>query len=114
MIKHTTKKDICIPQGDVYRIVVTVVDGPSSLAGYTGIMQIRKTKGSTEVLAEMNDDWFTIDDISRQVVLEIPDTATATYDWVGAAVYDMHLVGPDQWRLIEGKAMLNKTVTQEA
>lgn len=113
-MKHTTRKDISIPQGDVFRIVVTVVDGPTSLAGYVGEMQIRKTKSSTETLAEMNDEWFTIDDINRQVVLEIPETATVSYDWIGSAVYDMHIVGPDRWRLIEGKVCLNKAVTQEA
>lgn len=111
----TTKYDVCIAQSATFRLVIDVVDGPESIAGYVGQMQIRKTKTSTGVLAEMLPGWFTVDALNRQVVLEIPDTATKLYDWTGAAVYDMYLDGTDdRWRLLEGKVMLDKTVTKEA
>lgn len=110
----TTKRyDICIPQADIFQLVIDVVDGPLSLSGYTGEMQIRKSKASTEVLAEVDPSCFTVDDVNRQVIVEIPNTATELYDWTGAAVYDLHLVGPQRWRLLEGKASLNKVVTRE-
>lgn len=109
----TTKLDLCIPQADVFKLVVTVVGGPDSLAGYTGEMQIRKTRSSAEVLAEVNPTSFTVDDLNSQVILEIPDTDTELYDWDGSAVYDLHLVGPDRWRVLEGKVRLDKVVTRE-
>jgi len=105
--------DICIPQADTFFLVVDIVGGPASLVGYVGEMQIRKTKSSDVVLAEIDPAYFTVDDINRQLVLEIPDSATALYDWTGAAVYDMHLAGTDRWRVLEGKARLNKVVTRE-
>jgi hypothetical protein len=109
----TTQYDICIPQADTYQLVVDIVDGPETLGGYGGEMQIRKTKSSEEVLAEMDPSWFTVDTVNRQLVLEIPSDETAVYDWVGTAVYDLHLVGTDRFRLIEGKARLDKVVTRE-
>ena len=108
-----TRYDLCIPQSGVYQLVVNVVDGPSSLVGYGGEMQIRKTKSSATVLAEMQPGYFVVDDVNRQLVLTIPDTATETYDWDGLAVYDLYLVGPDRWRMLEGRARLDKTVTKE-
>jgi hypothetical protein len=115
-VKPTTRKDLCIPQTDIFRLVVTVSGGPDDITGYTAEMQIRKTKASTVVLADLDPDWFTIDAVNRQVVLEIPAEATAVYDWTGAAMYDMHLLGtsPERWRLLEGKASLDKTVTRES
>jgi hypothetical protein len=113
-MRPTTKKDLCIPREDNFRLVITVSGGPDSLAGYEGEMQIRKTKTSTEVLAEMDKSWFTIDDLTRQVVLEIPNAETGTYDWTGQALYDLHIDdGTDRWRLLEGRVSLNMNVTED-
>lgn len=109
----TTRYDMCIPQSGVHKVVITVTGGPPSLAGYTGEMQIRKTKASEEILAETIPAYFTVDDLNSQVILEIPDTETELYDWDGVAVYDLYLVGTDRWRVLEGKARLDKTVTRE-
>lgn len=112
----STRHDICIAQSGIYELVVDIVDGPEALAGFGGAMQIRKTKGSEEVLAEMDPSWFTVDSINRQLILEIPDEETGLYDWTGSAVYDLYLVNADdtdRWRLLEGKATLSKTVTRE-
>lgn len=110
MSKPTTRLDICIPQAGIFRLVIDVVDGPETLTGLDPAMQIRKTKASEDILAEMDLGFFTVDVDNRQVILEIPDTETELYDWTGAGVYDLYL-GP--WRLIEGKASLDKTVTRE-
>lgn len=113
-VDGVAKKDLAIPQSGMFRLVVTVVGGPVSIAGFTGAMQVRQTTASEEVLAEMDPAWFTTDDLNRQLVLEIPDEATADYDWSGKAVYDLYLVnGTDRWRLVEGSIRLNKTVTRE-
>lgn len=113
-MRQTTKLDIIIPQGDNFRLVITVVGGPGSLAGYAGEMQIRKTKASDVILAEMQPGWFTVDSLNGQVVLDIPDEASALYDWSGEALYDLHLDnGTDRWRVLEGRAKLSKTVTRE-
>jgi hypothetical protein len=109
------RKDLVFPQSGMYRLVVTIVGGPISIAGYTGAMQVRPAKASAEVLAEMDPAWFTVDDVNRQLVLEVPDEATAAYDWSGLAVYDLYLTnGTDRWRLVEGNARLDKTVTRES
>lgn len=110
----TTKFDITVPQSDTFRLVITVNGGPVALAGYACVMQVRQSKASTAFLAEMGEELFTVDDINRQVVLEVPDEQTALYDWASPAVYDIHMEGPagDRWRLLEGTARLNKTVTR--
>lgn len=112
----TTKHDIVIPQAGTFRFVVTVEGGPTSLAGYTADMQIREMKSSAAMLANFQSSFFVVDDINRQVVLEVSDEDTAVFEWSRPAVYDIYIEGPlgDRWRLIEGVATLNKTVTREA
>lgn len=111
----TTKYDLVIPQADTLRLVINVSGGPTSLSGYTATGQVRQTKASTAVLADWPQSVFTVDEFNRQVVLLVPDEATAAYDWVHQAVYDIHIEGPagDRWRLIEGLAVLNRVVTRE-
>lgn len=110
-----TRHNISIPQDSTYVLVVSVVGGPPSIDLYTGSMQIRPSKDSAEVLADLDDTFFTVDALNRQVVLELTDEETGSYDWSGNAVYDMYIEGPsgDRWRLIEGLATLNRTVTRE-
>lgn len=111
-----TKHDISIPQTGTYVYVVDVVDGPASLSGYTAKGQIRQVKASPTVLADLPVGLFVVDDVNRQIVLTITDEATSLYDWSFPAVYDIYIEGPtgDRWRVIEGVATLNKTVTREA
>ena len=108
----TTKFDIFIPQSDTFQLVVTVDGGPTSLAGYTAVGAVRASKASATELASWPDSMFVVDSVNRQVVLLVPDEATAAYDWPHPAVYDIHIEGPsgDRWRLIEGLATLNYTV----
>ncbi len=111
----TTRHNIIIPQGGTYRLVVNVVGGPDNLSGYVGDMDIRQVKASTPALVKVPESCFTVDDINRQLVLVLPDELTADYDWSLNAVYDLYVVGPsgDRWRVLEGTAVLNKTVTRE-
>jgi hypothetical protein len=112
-----TKYDIVIPQGGIWRLVVDVVGGPSSLAGWGAQMQVRKTKGGAQVLADLPPAAFSVDPDTRQLLIELNNDYTSTYDWSGPAVYDLYLVGPepnkDRWRLLEGSARLSQTVTKE-
>jgi hypothetical protein len=112
----TTKYDMIIPQSGTYRLVIDIVGGPDTLTGYIGSMQIRAAKGDIEELATVDPMDFDINDQTLQVVLEIPDEETGSWDWSGRAVYDMYIEGPsgDRWRILEGLATLSKTVTQEA
>lgn len=112
----TTKLDLIIRQASTYVLVVTVMDGPSDLTGYTGEMQVRETKASNAALATITNASFTVDPLNRQVILELTDEQTGLYDWARPAVYDMYIEGPagDRWRLLEGLATLSKTVTREA
>jgi hypothetical protein len=111
----TTKHDITIPQASTWQLVVTISGGPETIDGYEGSMQVRKTKVSEAVLADVNPARFTITDSTRQVVLTLTDEDTAAYAWSGTAFYDLYIEGPegDRWRVIEGLATLSKTVTQE-
>lgn len=111
----TTKYDIAISQNSVFRLVVTVVGGPANMAGYEGDMDIRQTKASTPALAKVLTSYITVDDINRQMVVEIPSSVTAQYGWDKPAVYDLYLVGAggDRWRVLEGTVVLSKTVTRE-
>lgn len=109
----TTKHDIRIPQNGIFRLTVSVPDGPANITGYTGEMQIRKAKDSTTVLATVPGSAFTMNNSARQVVVQVPSTTTALWDWDDNAVYDMYIVNDtERWRLLEGLAYLSKTVTR--
>lgn len=110
--RAVTKLDLEIPQGGTYRFVVTMSGGPDDLTGYTGWMQIRDTKVSTEVLAEYTSE-IVVNPLTSQVVVEIPDTETAGYAWDNG-VYDLVIQGPEgDWRVVEGIVQVNHSVTRE-
>lgn len=111
----TTKHNITIPQGSTWRLVVTVLGGPSSLVGYVGSMQIRKAKADAVALATVATERFQVNSSTRQVVVELSDEDTGSMSWSSLAFYDLYLEGPtgDRWRIIEGVATLSKTVTRE-
>lgn len=110
----TTVANMRIPQGASFRFVASIVSGgPEDLTGYTGWMQIRPIKHTPEVLAEFTEAEITVNPITSQVVLEIPDTLTAEYDW-DTGVYDLIIEGPEgTWRVIEGNVTINHSVTRE-
>lgn len=110
---RTTKLNLTIPQGSIYRFVVTVVGGPADLTGYTGWMQIRETKSDAVVLDELTTE-ITVNNTTRQVVVTIPDTVTALYTWDNA-LYDLVIIGPadERWRVVEGYVRVNHSVTRE-
>jgi hypothetical protein len=107
------KFDLVIPQASQYRFVINVVGGPASLVGYTGKMQIRESPESEEVLADLGPSEITVNDVTKQVVVTIPSTLSATYTW-NLGVYDLYIVGGggDEWRLVEGNVRLSLTVTR--
>lgn len=108
----TTKLNIEIPQGQSHRFVVNVIGGPSDLAGYSGWMQIRETKASEVILADLTTE-IVVNPLTRQAVVEIPDTETAGYTWDNA-VYDLVIQGPlGDWRVVEGTVQVNHSVTRE-
>lgn len=111
----TTRHNITIPQNSTYRLVVNISGGPADLSGYVGDMDIRQYKEATPALAKIGPGYFTVDDVNRQLVLEIPDEVTGGYTWSGAGVYDLYIEGPagDRWRVLEGTVELSKTVTRE-
>lgn len=110
----TPRKNITIPQSGTYVLVMQIWNGPSTLAGAVCSMQIRLSKGSATALATIPEEAFTIDDVNRQVVLEITDEMTAGFSWTRTAVYDIYLEDAEgkRWRLLEGNADLSKTVTE--
>lgn len=104
-----------IEQGSDFRLVVTVVGGPSSLAGYTGAMQIRSMKADPVVLYQVPSGGITIDQINSQVVVKIAAAATANFTW-DIGVYDVLITSGDEadaYRIVEGKVRVDHSVTRE-
>lgn len=104
-----------IEQGAEFQFVVTLVGGPSSLAGYTGAMQIRPMRSSVEVLYEVPGSGITIDPDNRQVVVRLDHLATAEFDW-NDGTYDILITSGDEadaYRVAEGKVKVDHWVTRE-
>lgn len=102
-----------IEQGSNFRLVVTLVGGPDSWTGYTGRMQIRAQKSSSEVLFDTSE--ITVDTINKQAVLEISAVDTAEFDWTNGS-YDVLLTSGDEqdaYRVVEGKVKVDHSVTRE-
>lgn len=112
------KLDIKIEKGATFRLVVGIAPGePADVTGYTAAMQIRPGRDSEEVIAEYGPGEITVNNLTRQVVVEVPASETATYEWpVGleACQYDLVLSGGGRkYRLTEGYATLSPDVTRE-
>jgi len=105
--------NVVVPQSGHMRIVVSVEGGPVDLTGYTGAMQVRVYKEAAVTLASVNPLHITVNYLTRQVVVDVPASVTALYDW-DEALYDLYIVGTDSWRICEGRMRLSKTVTREA
>jgi hypothetical protein len=110
------KLPIVIEQGAEFQMVITVVGGPASIAGYTGAMQIRESRASSAVLYEVPGSGITIDPDNRQVVVRIDYRATAGFDW-NLATYDVLITSGDEedaYRVAEGKIKIDHSVTRES
>jgi hypothetical protein len=102
-----------IEQGSECVFTVLVTGGPGTLTGYTGEMQIRELKSSTETLYEVAESNITFDTGNRTVTVRIPGEDTAEFDW-DRGVYDVRIVGLDApWRIVEGKITVDHWVTRE-
>lgn len=110
----TVIKDIEIPQGSVYQLVVDVPGGPSNLTGYTGKMQFRDKRTADGILlAEVPSGNIAVNQNTRQVVVTIPGTETINYAWETPAQYDLKITGVGgDWRLVEGRASVSVSVTR--
>ena len=109
------KLPIVIEQGAEFDMVITVVGGPASLAGFTGAMQIRESRSSTAVMYEVPSGGITIDPDNRQVSVNIDHLATAGFTW-NLAVYDVLITSADETeahRVAEGKIKIDHSVTRE-
>lgn len=102
-----------IEQGSECVFTVLVTGGPGTLTGYTGAMQIREMKTSTEVLYEVAEGNITFDAGNRIVTVRIPGSDTAEFDW-DRGVYDVLITGLSApWRICEGKVTVDHWVTRE-
>lgn len=107
----TAKLNLIIPTNADLRMVVDVVGGPESLAGYTGHMQIRSTTASAAALADYDTE-ITIDPGNRLVSLVVPASETSTYTW-DRGVYDLVITGLDgTYRLVQGAVSVSPAVTR--
>lgn len=107
------KLDITIEQGSDFQLVVTVVGGPVSMAGYTAKMQIRPGKSSTDLRYDVPSSALTVDSLNRQVVVDLPWTESVPFSW-DSGMYDVVIVSADNldaWRVVEGKVTIDHRVT---
>jgi hypothetical protein len=104
-----------VDEGSTHAFVINVIGGPEDLEGYVGSMQIRPTKTSEVLLAEVAEADITVNHLTRQITVVIPDEETATYEWSGRAAYDLYIEGPggDRWRVVEGTIRVSREVTRE-
>jgi hypothetical protein len=111
----STRLDRVIDEGSMHVFVINILGGPDDLTGYVGSMQVRATKTAPTTLAEVDPDNITVNEITRQVIVEIPNEATVDYEWSGLAVYDLYIEGPlgDRWRVVEGTIRISREVTRE-
>lgn len=111
----TVVRDIRIPQGSTYQMVVDVPGGPVDLTGYTGQMQFRdKRAADGALLASVPSGSITVNPGTRQVIVTIPVAETINYKWETPAHYDLRITGPtgDSWRLVEGHASVSVAVAR--
>lgn len=107
------KLDIVIEQSSDFQLVVTVVGGPVSMTGYTGAMQIRPGKGSSELRYDVPSSAITVDAANRQVVVDLPWTESVEFYW-DYGMYDVVIRSSDHadaWRVVEGKVTVDHRVT---
>lgn len=105
-----TNLNLEIPQGGTFQLVIDITAGPADLSGYTGHMQIRDVPGG-EILEDLTPS---VNPSTRQMLVEIPSANTKLYDW-NYGSYDVKLVGAaGDWRVLEGRIIVNHSVTQEA
>jgi len=110
------KYDLVIEQGSDFQLVVTVVGGPSSMSGYTGKMQIRPGKNSPNLRYDVPSSAITVDAANRQVVVDLPWTESVGFTW-DSGMYDLVIVSADEldaWRVVQGKAIVDHSVTKVA
>lgn len=105
-----------IEQGSECRLSVALDGGPTSLAGFTGEMQIRAMKGDAVVLYAAQASQITFDDANKVVNVRIPASDTALFDW-SRGVYDVRIKNSadttEAWRVLEGKVIVDHWVTEE-
>jgi hypothetical protein len=109
-----TTYDLDIRAGGTTEFVVDVIGGPSSLSGYTGLIQFRPIRGSVEVLGEVEPPNIVVNDITSQVTVRIPGELSLEWDF-SHAVYDLLLshVSGDPWVLVQGHVRLYPFITSE-
>lgn len=107
----TAKLDLIVATNADLRMVVSVVGGPESLAGYTGHMQIRRSAADAAALANYTSE-ITVDVLAREVSLVVPASTTSGYTW-DRGVYDLVITGGDgTYRLVEGTVAVSAGVTR--
>lgn len=111
-----TRFNLTVEQGATFkkRFIWRDKNGrPFKLAGWTGVMQIRPSVGSSTVIYELSSAMGTILLGNNGVVeLMIPSADTET---IAEGVYDLLLVAPDgvtEVRLIQGRVAVTPGVTQ--
>src|SRR4051812_15101138 len=106
-------KDFVVPIGQTLQFVVDVTGGPTDLTGYVGSMMIRELRPDPVPLVTVDPSNIVVNNLSRQVKVTIPGSATATYTF-RRGVYDLVITGSggDAWRLVEGRITTKQSVTR--
>lgn len=110
----SARLDLEVPEASMHRVVVTIVGGPDSLAGYVGRLQARENKLSALPDIDLGAESISVNNTNRQVTIFFPDDATLGLPWE-VGVYDAYLTGTggDRWRFLEGIIKVSRAVTRE-
>jgi hypothetical protein len=111
-----------IEKGADFQRTITWLAGesmtPVNTSGYTGLLQVRKSPSSPDILLELSstpgsDGSIDFGGADGTITLEIDSTVTSALSWSGRAYYDL-LVWKDavETRLLEGRVGLSPAVTR--
>jgi hypothetical protein len=117
LIGEVAEQDIVIAQGSKFEMTVVVTEGGvvKNITGWSARMQIRPARGSSTLYDDFSSpaDSLTISGVDGQVLVDIPGSITAAYDWTNGA-YDIKLTdtGGEPHRIVEGTVKVDHSVTE--
>lgn len=102
---------LTIPAYADFRVVFDIVGGPTSLAGYSGKMQIRSSQASTTTLADYSTE-ITVDSAAATVSIVVLAAVTQNYTFL-TGYYDLVITGPQgTYRVAQGAITVSPAVTR--
>lgn len=113
----TPRRNLDIPQGETYRLLLSLTDSSGTaidLTGYTARCQFRATTASATALLDCDTtDYITLGGTAGTLLLSIPDTVTEAWTFT-SAVYDIEIIDSSSKvkRVLMGGVTVDPEVTR--